>query len=70
LVLPQRREGRRDVFSYSLPLILQKYQGAGMITRLKRGNLFMRDCLKLALNTVAQGRVFLTFCPCLHPAAF
>jgi len=29
LFSPQRREGRRDVFSYSLPLILQKFQRTG-----------------------------------------
>jgi hypothetical protein len=36
LFLPQRREGRRDVFSYSLPLIPQKYRRTGRAAKNER----------------------------------
>jgi hypothetical protein len=37
----QRREGRRNVFSYSLPLILQKYRRTGKTAKNKRA-LFLK----------------------------
>jgi hypothetical protein len=38
---PQRRKGRRDVFSYSLPLIRQKYRRTGRTAKNKRA-LFLK----------------------------
>jgi hypothetical protein len=41
LFSPQRREGRRDVFSYSLPLIHQEYRRIGRTAKNKR-TLFLK----------------------------
>jgi hypothetical protein len=36
LFSPQRREGRREIFSYSLPLILPKYRRTGRAAKNKK----------------------------------